>query len=192
MASSVNGPRDRMPDVTTRPTEFNRMAEYVAVMQHYASVSSRRQYITSVFVSLNVAFLTAIGFILWSSHLSSWWNVVAVAAIALVVAPINLGWRQTVARHQVVTEIYYSYLLEIEKDFQAEAIRETDQREQGRDPAPLIGVYHRQGAIGTIHRHSAPAIEKRLATYFVALYPGIAAATALATYLVASHAITGW
>src|SRR5262249_26220006 len=97
---------------------FQRMEEYKVVVQNHAGISARRQSATNLFVSLNVVFLTAMGFVLLSSRLTSWWAVAAMGAIALSITPINLTWYFTLKRYQKVIFGYYQYLQEIEKELQ--------------------------------------------------------------------------
>lgn len=167
---------------------FDRFKEYEIVNQLYVAVQSRRQTAMNLFMSLNLAFLGAVGFLILSSKLTSWWAVGALGALSLAVSPVNWTWNGTMRRYEGVVTKYYVYLMQIEQEFQ--------QSELGKRAKPeKIGVYLDQEGVISSPKGYVPGPqstlrhERWLARYFLFLYLLITLAVAGLTYLVTNHVI---
>jgi hypothetical protein len=165
---------------------FERLEEYKAVLEQLGRLSARRQNLNDVFVAINTIFLTAIGFLLFQSKFDSWWLVGVVSAITLAIMPINLTWRLAIDRYKGEIKVHVEYLSSIEREFRRR--REANEGMTQMDEIQ-IGFY----LYNTVRRraHSGKSrIEKRLANYFIILYPLISLAAAALTYLVSNGLIS--
>lgn len=160
-------------------SRFARMDEYRALLESVASVSTRRQSTHNLFVGLNVVFLSAIGFLLASSHFCTWWLVAAVGAIAATVLPVNIIWRLSLSRYRDQLNLQFEYLREIELEFR-------DTRGIPPDATNGIGLYIR---IHQNHRANSgnTRLEMRLASYCILLFPLITVIAAVLTYLITNN-----
>ncbi len=87
---------------------------YTALIADAANISTRRQTVNNIYIGVNGLFLTAMGVLLISSHLDSWWVVVAAVAIALAVAPLNNSWLRTLKYYEKLLTARYKTMREIE------------------------------------------------------------------------------
>lgn len=160
---------------------FERLEEYKAVLQNHAAIHARRQRVTTVFVSLNVVFLTAIGFLLVSSHLTSWWVVGAVAVINAAILPMNVIWYRILTRYQYNHAEYMRYLREIEAELA---------QRWGKPNGPgVIGIYRRVVDLVEFLQVGTSQLERLLAIYFLLLYPAIIVVAGILVYLVNKRVI---
>jgi hypothetical protein len=174
----------RDPSSAKPASTFERMEEYKVVLEEHGRLSARRQNL-NVFVAINTIFLTAIGFVLFQSKLDSWWFVGAVTAIALAITPINLTWRTAIDRYKNEIRVHIEYLSAIEREFRHRREASESGLREGELP---IGFYLYNSVKRRPHGGKA-RIEKRLATYFITLYPVISIVTATLTYLVTNKLI---
>lgn len=155
------------------PPRFDRMEEYKALLSNLADVSARRQNANTVYVGLNTVFLTALGVFL-SAHIGSWGGAIGTVIICAVVTPVNVFWLQTVGRYRRTTGVRYEYLREIEHEFRV--------LDGTRDDEKPIGLFLRLEQ-KKLHRSFHTQVELRLTIYLTCLYPLIAVAVVLLTYL---------
>jgi hypothetical protein len=87
---------------------------YTALIADAANTSTRRQTVNNIYIGVNGLFLTAMGVLLISSHLDSWWVVVAAVAIALAVTPLNRSWLRTLKYYERLLTARYKTMREIE------------------------------------------------------------------------------
>jgi len=87
---------------------------YTALIADAANTSTRRQTVNNIYIGVNGLFLTAMGFLLVSSHLDSWWVVAAAVAIALAVTPLNRTWLRTLKYYEKLLTARYKTMREIE------------------------------------------------------------------------------
>lgn len=175
LLKALFGPRkpSEPPDLLT----FERIEEYKAVLQNHAAIHARRQSTTNVFVSLNGVFLTAIGFLLVSSHLNSWWVVGAVGVINGAIFPMNLIWLRILNRYQINHLEYIRYLREIETELAK------------RWGNKHIGIYRRFVDPAVFARVGTSQLERLLAIYFLCLYPAIIVVAGIFVYLVSKQMV---
>lgn len=119
-----------------KPTTFERIDEYKAVLDNLSGLSSRRQNTNNVYVGLNTVFLTALGFFL-STHLNFivWSTAVAVGIMTLPLVFLNTVWLCSLKRYGRGAQVRYDYLREIEKEFRG--------RRDSSDDQHLIGLFTR-------------------------------------------------
>jgi hypothetical protein len=93
------------------------LEEYRAILDDTAAMNSRRQNTNGLFVSINVVFLTALGFLLLSSHLDSWWTAAALVTVTFAILPLNISWIQAMSVYKILIGIRHKTLQKIERDF---------------------------------------------------------------------------
>lgn len=172
------------PPAIPRATTFERIEEYTALLEQHDRLSSRRQNLNDVFVAINTIFLTAIGLLLVQSRLDSWWIVGSIGVITLAITPINAIWRTVIDRYKGEIKVHVEYLSAIEREFR--------RRREASEGPPHDPPYEGEIPIGfylynSLRRrpHGGKArLEKRLANYFIVLYPLITLLVAAVTYLV--------
>lgn len=160
-------------------TAGERVEEYKMLMQNLAEYGSRRLTINAVFVGFNTVFLAALGGLLATAKLDSWRTAASVALVALVIMPVNILWRSTLAGYQRGLDLRYSYIKKLEVKF----------REHWHDEgAGLVLLLNEPRPKERLpYRHTS--LERRLAGYFLILYPLIAVLIAVLTYLVTTNLI---
>lgn len=162
------------------------MEEYKVVLEEHGRLSARRQNLNDVFVAINTIFLTAIGILVFQSKLDSWWFVGAVGAIALAITPLNVTWRTAIDRYKSEIKFHIEYLMSIEREF-----RRRREANEGISPADELRIGFYLYNTSRRRAHSGKArIEKRLANYFIILYPLIFLAVAALTYMVSNGLIS--
>jgi hypothetical protein len=145
------------------------VALYAATLQYIESVSSRRQTVNSIYLSINVALLTGLGYLAIVSHLRSWWVVGFAAFLTLAVLPINLYWLLALRTYRKVLGPAQDGLVVLEQ-------------------SPEIGVKIRGGHFA--HGVSTTSNEMALARYFLVIYPLSTVAMAVLVFLVTNHTVT--
>jgi len=159
---------------------FERIAEYQAVLEHHAQLSTRRQHTSDIYIGLNTFFLTAMGWLLLQSHLDTWWAFAMVSALTVVILPINVTWRAALIRYAKSLSRRYDYLREIEQEFRERRGTTANQ--------PEIGLFLRLKETG-LYREGNSQLEIRLATYFICLYPIVSVVVGILVYLIEQHFI---
>jgi hypothetical protein len=154
-----------------------RIEEYKAVMEDYAQLSARRQNTNAVYVGINTLLLTGIGLLLVSVSLENWPVVAAIAAITLAIMPINVTWYRSLRHYMLMVDIHFTVLMEIEQELQ-----NLHERRQ-------TGVFQRMSDAYKNKWFGSSLLEKRLAIYFLGLYPTITLLVAIVVYLSANHII---
>lgn len=165
---------------------FERIEEYKVVLEEHGRLSARRQNLNDVFVAINTIFLTAIGILVFQSKFDSWWFVGAVGAVTLAIVPINMTWRTAIDRYKSEIKVHVDYLISIEREFRRRREANAGKPLDGELP---VGFY----LYNTIRRRAhggKSRIEKRLATYFIILYPMITLVVAALTYVVTNGLIS--
>ncbi len=145
------------------------VALYAATLQYIESVSSRRQTVNSIYLSINVALLTGLGYLALVSHLRNWWVVGFAAFLTLAVLPINLYWLSALRTYREVLRPAQNGLAVLEQ-------------------SPEIGIKVRGGHFA--HGLSTASNEMALARYFLVIYPVSAVAIAVLVFLVANHTVS--
>jgi len=160
-------------------TAGERVEEYKMLMQNLAEYGSRRLTINAVFVGFNTVFLAALGTVLASAKFDSWRTAVAVGVVTLVIMPVNVLWRSTLAGYQQGLDLRYGYIKKLEAKF----------RDHWHDPdVGLVSLLNQPKPKERLpYRHTS--LERRLAGYFLILYPVIAVIVAVLTYLIANKLI---
>lgn len=178
----------------------SRMAEYIAVLDNTAKLSDRRQTTNDVFVGLNSLFLTALGFLFVSTHLTTWWTTAAFLAVAIFTTIINNIWLRLNHRYKTLVGIRISYLTAIESGFHEEGLKELSVVYPDRKgnpinpPAKVYGVHQLEGQ--TYVYQGGPkvgfsALERSLILVIIATYYILTAVVGTLTYLVTYHIIPG-
>lgn len=143
------------------------LEEYRAILEDTAAMNSRRQNTNGLFVSINVVFLTALGFLLLSSHLDSWWTAAALVTVTFAILPLNISWIWIIRVYKRLIDIRHKTLQRIENDFNFVLSLYTQYREVGK--TPIIRV------------------ETSIAWYFLGFYFALDAAVILVTYCVTNR-----
>lgn len=142
-------------------------------------VAQHRQNLNDVFVAVSTVFLTGLGVLLVMTNLKSWWLVAGVGVITFTITPMNLTWRTALERYRLQTRTHVNYLSAIENEFRQR--REAIEGEPPQGELP-IGYFLYNYSLRRPHAGNI-RIEKRLATYFLGLYPAIMLLVATLTYL---------
>jgi hypothetical protein len=145
------------------------LEEYRAILEDTAAMNSRRQNTNGLFVSINAVFLTALGFLLVTSHLDSWWTAAALVAVTFAILPLNMSWIRTIGVYKKLISIRHKTLQRIEKDFNF----------QGR--------LYQQYLDPTIGKTPIIRVETNIAWYFLGFYFALDAFVILITYFVTNH-----
>jgi hypothetical protein len=95
------------------------LTEYLAIAENTTKLSDRRQTVSDLFVGVNSLFLAATGLIAVNNHLTSWWAVIVVAAIAGMAIIINLIWSGLIRRYRALISLRIRYLEGLERMLQA-------------------------------------------------------------------------
>jgi hypothetical protein len=143
------------------------LEEYKFIAESLANTTERRQRTNDVYVGVNALFLSGIGFLLAASHFDSWRTAIEVGAITAVIAPLNGTWCSAVAFYGRAIVTHVQCLVELEGKYQFAADLSTR----------LQSSYPRFGR------------SRAVAYYFLGLYPAIAVAVVVLTYLVTQHVI---
>lgn len=158
---------------------FDRMEEYKAILEDTAGISGRRQTTNDVFVGLNVVFLTGIGFLLSTTHFTSWVPVIAVVMTAVAVSGLNGIWIRLLKNYSSLLRVRHDYLIDVEAKFRKESNDDT------------VGMFlllrktlYRDGS-----RFGFAYLERRMAVYLTGLDLLVAGAAAALTYLVTNNYI---
>jgi len=145
------------------------LEEYRAILEDTAAMNGRRQNTNGLFVSINVVFLTALGFLLLSSHLDSWWTAAALVTVTFAILPLNMSWIRTIGVYKKLIGIRHKTLQRIEKDFNFE------------------GRLYRQYLEPEIGKTPIIRVETSIAWYFLGFYFALDAAVILVTYCVTNQ-----
>jgi len=172
------------------------IALYTALIADAANTSTRRQTVSNIYLGVNGLFLTALGFLLISSRLNSWWVVIASAAITIAVMPLNRSWLQTLSYYEQLLTGRYTIMREIEVQHHfSERLFGASTSPSGEVPlvgqatylnAPLAyaGMSPDRLSSGLA---TSSTLEKSLPRYFLWLYPAIALGVALLVLLITNH-----
>jgi hypothetical protein len=139
------------------------LEEYRAILEDTAAMNGRRQNTNGLFVSINVVFLTALGFLLLSTHLNSWWTAATLVIVTLAIRPLNISWIRTIRVYKTLIDIRHKTLQRVENEFNFVGSLYTQYREVGK--TPIIRV------------------ETSIAWYFLGFYFALDATVILVTYL---------
>jgi hypothetical protein len=91
------------------------LKEYFEVAEDTAKLSDRRQTVGDIYVGVNSLFLSGMGFVVVSSHLTNWWTAGICGAITLVTTAFNLNWRSLIVRYRNLIRLRIQYLVSLEK-----------------------------------------------------------------------------
>ena len=180
----------------TQPNISDIISLYTALIDDAANTSTRRQTVNNIYIGVNGLFLTALGFLLISSHLNSWWVVAATTAIALAVTPLNRAWLQTLRYYERLLSARYQTMREIEIHHQFDERLFGTNNDAPHKP-PLVGqafMVDPPLAYKSVSRDrlgtelaTSTTLEIHLPRYFLWLYPMIAFGTANIVLLITLH-----
>lgn len=157
-----------MADAASSPSPFERIEEYKAVLDDTAQAANRRRTDNTLFVGLNTLFLTGLGLVA-SPQAGSWGAVLTLTIVTLIALPVNVFWRTSLTYWMKSLSVREEYIRSIEQEF-----RTRSSLSAGELPIGLY-LYLRSKQVG---RLNALRLERRLALFFLLIYP-------LATLLVA-------
>jgi hypothetical protein len=179
----TDSPLPALPSVEKPEAKSLVFAEYVAVMEDASSTSTRRQTTSDIFVGLNALFVTGVGILTLASHFDSWWLAIETGVIAISVFPLNYTWFAALRNYQDLLGIRYKYLLDIETS-NPTLFNGFKMNGPGGIHTQLSALRdYKKGRKG-YKTSRAAEIEKRLAIYFLFLYPTITVIVAASTWLV--------
>lgn len=162
------------------------LEEYKVLVENTAALSGRRQVMNNVFASLNILFLTAVGYLLVSTELT-WLTCGEIIFVALASIPINWNWKSTLDRYAHVLRINFSYLAALERQFH-EGLPPllVAPGEDENQKIELTGLFSGERStllIGKKQERGFTFLEKSLVWYFIFLYAAIALITPILTFL---------
>lgn len=94
----------------------NRIEEYKTLVAETSAFIQHAQTTNSSFFTVNALFITALGVLLVSTHLQSWWNFGVVSFITILITPANWVWQGFILRNRKAYLVRCAYLREIERD----------------------------------------------------------------------------
>ena len=145
------------------------LEEYRAILEDTAAMNGRRQNTNGLFVSINAVFLTALGFLLVSSRLDSWWTAATLVTVSLAILPLNMSWIQTIRVYRTLINIRHERLQHLEEAFKFE------------------GRLYRQYLNPKIGKTPIIRVETGIARYFLGFYFALDAAVIVVTYCVTNQ-----
>lgn len=171
----------------------NRFAEYTAIMETTGRLSDRRQTTNNHYVSLNVLFLTALGYLIFFSRLANWWIVVALSVMTITATIINSTWLRLIHRYTRLIGIRISYLEGLENLLRATGQYAEVHVAAGKQERVVpFGIFHLERELifaKEAQGYGMSQLEKSLVWVFLAAFPLVTALIALLTYLITSHII---
>lgn len=169
----------------TADAAAKRFEEYRLIIEDISRSSERGQGTNDVYIALNGLFLTALGALVLTSSLRSWWIAGAFASVTLLSLCINGFWLRAILLRRRVQRIQIAYAVGVET-----LLRETGNLGEIRIGGELVPfgifsllqtkVYRRNVT------HGRTRIELQLAAVITATYPIATAVVAALTYMVAN------
>ena len=169
------------------------LTEYLAIAENTAKLSDRRQTVSDLFLGVNSLFLAAAGFVAVSNHLTSWWAVGIVVAIAVIAVFINSIWLRLIKRYRTLISLRIRYLEALERALQkagtfGEVMLSSEDNKEKH--TVLQGVYLIEQNSNLYSKGSKMGfykLELGLVWVFIVAYIVLALASVVFTYLVTKN-----
>jgi hypothetical protein len=167
-----------------RSRGYGRIGEYHAILEDTAGISARRQNTNDIFVGLNVVFLTGIGFLLTSTHFTSWFPTITLAFISIFTYLLNRIWVRTLKDYSKLLGVRHKYIEDLEREFR---------EEHGGDEIGMFLIIGKElygkGASMQAKEKKATVLgfttlELRMARLLTWAYPAITVAAGIVTWMV--------
>jgi|SRR5690348_12294703 len=164
-----------------------RLKEYEIAVDSFLRRSERRERTNELFIALNSLFLTALGVLLLSSNLTTWWVAGTLVLISIFTSVMNQIWRKLLGRYRVFLACLGDYLAGLERSFQKAS---KDTIEIGGEEWGFGMESYINAKMKIVRRgHGFTQLELGLVYLFLAVYPVITLAVVVLTYLVTNHVL---
>jgi hypothetical protein len=135
--------------IASSTTVATDLAEYYAVMDNTTKLSQRRQTTNDILTGINVFFLTGMGAVFVSSHLTSWWLTAIFGVITVFAWLFDITWIRLLNRYRTLIGLRIRYLEALEERLRlAGAFVEVEVLpENAKQPVKTRGVYTLEKAV---------------------------------------------
>ncbi len=167
------------------------LKEYYAVTENTTKLSQRRQTTNDILTGVNVVFLTAMGAVIVSSHLKTWWVTAILGLITAFAVLFDITWIRLLNRYKRLISLRINYLTVLEDRLRQAGAFIPMEIPLGKNTKPIQtrGVYtleyfalYHTGKRGGFIRH-----ERFIVILFIVAEIVVTAAIAILTELIALH-----
>lgn len=173
-------PFARLGAVNRYPVD--RFEEYKIVLDDINRLSDRRQRTNELFMALNGLLLTALGVLLFSSRLTTWWLSSILSVVSILAMFINGIWLRIIRAYLRVAHLEVEYACGIE-NLIGQSGADKVQLPGGQADFGILSLVF--GRLATRNRRLGYSnLEIRLASLLILVYPMLALIVAGLTYLI--------